>query len=187
MGRLPISMESGAAAATTRHEAASAAKNSTGKGATHMKGHRGFMPFPNSSNTAVERAAAVGNSSGRLRTKAMKIAPEGTPMKHTELLRTEAYTATEVQHDESVGERADLEGDLHRIVRAQFPGLHALLKEAHTGTERWRTAGLEVPRIEPRALASGEKHQTVEVWGLKREVHKDVSQLHEPGLYAALS
>src|SRR5262249_26715819 len=177
-------MESAAATATTCHDLASAANNSIGMGATHMKGHCGFMPFPNSSSAAVESTATVARGRGCLRPKAMKVSPEGTAVEHTEILRPGTDPATAIQHDESVEERADFEGDLQRIVRTQLPDPHGLLEELDARAEGWRTAGLEVPRIEPGPLARREKHQIVEIRELKRELHKHVSQLHQPTLYA---
>src|SRR5690348_10325662 len=102
-------MESAAATATTHHDLTSAANNSTGRGATHMKGHSGFMPFPNKSSTAVESTATVARTRGCLRPKAMKVSPERTAVEHTELLLTQTYTPTAIQHDESVRKCADFE------------------------------------------------------------------------------
>ena len=87
-------MESAAAPAATRHEVVSAASSRTGIGAIHMTGHNGFMPFPASNSTAVERTARVAKSVGRLSTKATEVSPEGTLVKRTELFFTLGHTAT---------------------------------------------------------------------------------------------
>ena len=69
MVRFPSSIESAAAPAARSGEVVSAASSTTGIGAIHMNGHRGFMPFPASNRAAVERTARVAKSMGRSSTK----------------------------------------------------------------------------------------------------------------------
>src|SRR4051812_34298121 len=111
MVRLPRSIESAAPAAATRHEGVSAASSRTGMGATHMIGHTGFIPFPISNIVAVARTARIEKSAKRLSAKAMKVSPEGTLEKRTELFFTLGHAAAEIEHDESMRKRAELEGN----------------------------------------------------------------------------
>jgi hypothetical protein len=58
----------------------------------------------------------------------MNISPEGTAVEDTKLPGAETYAPTAVQHDKSVGERADFKSDFHGIIMPQLAGLHGLLK-----------------------------------------------------------
>src|SRR5690348_4442883 len=163
MVMLPKSIESAAPAAATRHDGVTAARSRTGIGATHINGHNGFIPFPTSNSTAVERAARIEKTAGRLSAKAMKVSPEGTLEKRTEFLFTLGHAAAEIEHDESMRKRAEFEGNLYRIVRPQFTGAHRLLEDVYGWTECRRTPSFEVGGINPGPFARRQKHELVEI------------------------
>src|SRR5581483_1119278 len=185
MVRLPRSMESAAAPAATRHEVVSAANSRTGMNAIHIKGHTGFIPFPASNSAAVERIAMIARSVGRLSTKAIEVSPEGTLVKQTELFFALGQATTQIEHDESMRECAEFEGNLYRIVRTQFASAHCVLKNVYDRIERRRAPRLEISGINPRPLTRHKKHKLVEVRELQRGVKKDVRHLHQPVLHAA--
>src|SRR5580692_2689727 len=117
-------MPSAAAAPAIHHESASMANSSTGNGATHMKGHTGLSPFPIDNRAAVERTATRAASRGCLRTKSMKVSPEGTLIKLSKLFLREADAPAEIQHDQPMRNCTHLERDLHGIVDPKFTCLH---------------------------------------------------------------
>src|ERR1700742_3722271 len=168
-------MPSAADAPAIHHEAVSVANTSTGSKAIHITGHTGFMPFPIDSRAAVETTAARAASRGCLRTKSMKISPEGTLIKLPKFLCRETDAAAEIQHDQPMRNRTHLECDLHGIIATQFAGLHRLFQHSHRGIERRRTAGNKIPRILPRTLARGKKHQVIQVRRPERSVQKNIS------------